>query len=92
MTWRRSRGVGATLEQPELDEAVDDAARGALLHAEPRRELRHPQRLGGGDDVQDLGLGHGHANLGELRRMGGDHPVHELVEGCRTRPTAGSLR
>ena len=83
--------VGATLEQPELDETVDDAARGAHLHAEPRRELRHAQRLGGGHDVQDLGLGHRHADLGELGRMGGDHPVHELVERVQD-PTHGGAR
>ena len=82
------RGVGTALEQPELHEPVDDAARRAHLHAEACGELGHPQRPGGGDDVQDLGLGHRDPDLGELGRVGRDHPVHEFIE-CVQDPAHG---
>ena len=47
--------------------------------AEPGSQLGHPQLAGGHDDVQDLGLGHGDADLGELRGMAADQPVHQCV-------------
>ena len=50
-----------------------------------RGELGHAQLAGGQHDVQDLGLGHGDPDLGELRRVARDQAVHQRVVARRRR-------
>ena len=74
-------GILDPLEQVELNESVDDAARGRGGGAETLRDLAHPHLARRGDQIQRLQLGEGEAELDDVRRMQpGDGGV-EAIEG-----------
>ena len=69
-------GIGVALEQAQLDEPVGQLAGGRRADPETGGELGHAQSAGGHHDVQDLGLRHRDADLGELRGVAADEAVH----------------
>ena len=83
-TWRRSSASVVPLEQAQLDEPVGQLAGRRRADPEPGGELGHAQPAGGHHDVQDLGLGHRDADLGELRGVAADEPVHHPRRSAST--------
>ena len=91
-TWRRSAGSAVAIEQAELDEPLDDLAGGRRADAEPAGELGHAELTGGHHDVQDLGLGHRHVDLGEFGGVTADEALHQPLVARRGRRRARRQR
>lgn len=66
-------------QQAEFDQTVGQATGGRRSDAKSDSKLRHPQLTGSHHHIQDLGLRHRDPDLGELRDVALDEPMHQRV-------------